>query len=330
MSLSNPSLLAAGKTSTAAAASGNPVTAKAVPAAASSAAANGTVATGTVSSASTGRPSTLGINVSRENRVMLGAGLTNATTDPRAAQLQNASPFPYTGLDSFGIFINDGQVVSKSVDFNKISSALKAIQSYLSHVVKAAPKDLAARLTGRVLNQIVGIAPNAVSQQGSSGGLRAYSWSASGTPLLSSPVRSPVIVTLATQVTVSPSTSYIATPALALSAAQKTALGITSSISAVKGLGFYMSAKFQAPSGSAFSTGDMAAYDPAALTAQVSALVNDNGSVQLYLSPGVFASSTTKLPTVFGNNPGGNAYPYLASGLWYVYITFVLSTYTWI
>lgn len=98
---------------------------------------------GTVSSRLTGRPIGSGLAVSQGPDTVPPPAVSGAD----ASYLPFASAFPYQGLDSFPSRANDGQTLIQAADFNRIIGAVRALQVYTEHVLRAAPIDLAHRLT---------------------------------------------------------------------------------------------------------------------------------------------------------------------------------------
>lgn len=144
----------------------------------------------------------------------------------------------------------------------------------------------------------------------------------------SSGVRRPVLVTLGARISLAtPVTSFTPPPSVtvALSTAQKTALGLTATVEALAGLAFVTGARLQKPLSDPVAAGT----DPAACLGRVEARVDSGGSVTLYLCPATSAPDGTLDGTRYAHSPGAAGAPYLAAGVWYVWIVFVLSAYSW-
>lgn len=56
------------------------------------------------------------------------------------------SVWPFLGIDAFTEFMNDANTIARPEDFNKLVSAIRAVQSWTLRVARSSPGDLTERL----------------------------------------------------------------------------------------------------------------------------------------------------------------------------------------
>lgn len=181
--------------------------------------------------------------------------------------------------------------VSQPSDFTSLSAAIEQTQKTLSTLVKAAPNDIAERLTGRT-------STGQSEETMTTGGIRLLGGVAS------SAVRSPIITSLSCSVYVSSGLSSIYVDT-ALSTEQIATLGIGSTWASAGGIGVVTSAKMQV------SYADPSTLPIASFCGILETRLDNGGAVRLMLHPHAAATNT------------------LAPGLWFLHVLFIRSAYSW-
>ena len=273
---------------------------------------------------SPGSPNTQSMSIIQADKSRPGQGISGLYSN---ANLNETSSFPIS-IDTFGYLGDDNGVASQASDFNTLSSSVLAIENYLDYTTVAGVPDVATRLSGRT--QTYTGSGMALSHLAYTGGTRSL-----GPGFPSSSLRTPYIVTLGSTVSVGTNVNQPSPVTVTLTSAQQSGLGIiASTVSGTYGISWFTGCKLQVPTNIP-SSGNTIYYDPCALTGRVEAIINNStGAATLYLLPGAYyPTGATGYSTWF---PNGNIYtgspagtPYLAPGLWYVWICYVLSPYVW-
>lgn len=252
---------------------------------------------GTPSSVLSGKLPGSGIAITSKTPI---PALTN-TIDPIAASLPISATFPYNGIDTFPQLVNDSGTVIHPADFNRLISGHRTLQDFFTNILRYAPIDLLDRLGTADARYLNGVdTTNGINSSG---------------------IRRPLAITLGTKVTVTGlSNKWIATPSIALTSAQKTAIGLTTTVQALHGLTWRAGAKMMS------SATDMTTLDPESCAVRVETRLDSNGTIQMFLCPGPYLPDDQVYTGLFQSNGG---VPYIAPGLWYCWITLYLSPYIW-